>query len=428
MRSLAVSGGARLLGFVPQAIATLVASHLIIQHYGLHAFDTYALIISVMTLIPLNNLGVGASVTQAIAANGADDEHSERTALTAARVLSISALFLAVVSFGFGAAGLWPKLLGDASGANAFTAAALVIYGLGFVPGLGQSVLLGVDRNHVTITVLAFQAPVSLAMVVIMLAVGLDGRWVIVVPSLTLLVLNLVTMEISSRMTSFPWRRILSEVPWRRRYPGGSIRSLSGSMLITSICVPIAFAGDRIVLSHVSTASAVANYSVVLQLFSPVLGLIVAAAQPLWPMFTKARTAGERGPGLAKIFLAFGVATLAVSAVLVVIANPVGTLIGGSKIHLGVFLPVMAALVMSAQAVTYPLAMSLVDPAGARFVAGCAILAVPANIGTSIWLSRELGAPGPLVSLLVVSTVVQVIPTLIYSRRRERLAIPIATM
>lgn len=428
MRSLAVSGFARLLSFVPQGIATLIASHLIIVHYGLHAFDTYALIISVMTLIPLNNLGVGASVTQTIAAEGAESERAERSALTAARVLSVSTLFLAALSFGIGAAGLWPRLLGDASGANSFTAIALVVYGLGFVPGLSQSVLLGVDRNHVSITVLAFQAPVSLVMIGVMLFFGLDGGWVVVVPSLTLLILNLLTMELSARLAAFPWRRILREVPWRKRYPGGSIWSLSVPMLITSICVPIAFAGDRIVLSHVSTASAVANYSVVLQLFAPVLGLIVAAAQPLWPMFTKARTAGERGPGLGKIFAVFGAGTFAVCAVLVVIADPLGTLIGGNRINLGYFLPALAAVVMCMQAVTYPLAMSLVDPAGARFVAGCAIITVPANIGLSIWLASELGAPGPLISLIVVSTVVQVVPTLIYSRRREHRGAPIATM
>ena len=93
-----MSGLARSLGFLPQGIATLLASHLIIKHYGLNSFDTYALIVSVMALIPLNNLGVGASVTQAIAAHGSTDVRSTRSALTAARVLSLSALFLAVVS------------------------------------------------------------------------------------------------------------------------------------------------------------------------------------------------------------------------------------------------------------------------------------------------------------------------------------------
>src|SRR3546814_18282118 len=47
-------------------------------------------------LIPLNSLGVGASLTQSIAASGVGDEHAVRTGLTASRVLTVSTLFLAI--------------------------------------------------------------------------------------------------------------------------------------------------------------------------------------------------------------------------------------------------------------------------------------------------------------------------------------------
>ena len=199
-------------------------------------------------------------------------------------------------------------------------------------------------------------------------------------------------------------------------------------MLITSLCVPITFCTDRIVLSHVSTEEAVANYSVVLQLCAPIIALIVAAAQPLWPMFTQARTKGEAGPNMNKIFLAFGAGTLLCGAALVVLADPIGHFIGGDQINLGYFLPVVAALVMVLLAIAYPLSMSLVDPAGARFVAICAVLTLPTNILVSIWLSREFGAPGPLLSLLIVSTTLQVIPIMIYARRRERSGRPIVVV
>src|SRR5262245_5981919 len=114
---MVLSGLARSFGFIPQAIATLLASHLIITHYGVHAFNTYALVVSVMALIPLNTLGVGASITQAIAAYGPDDERSTGAALTASRVLSLSALSLGVVSTVLGMLDLWPALLGDQAGA-----------------------------------------------------------------------------------------------------------------------------------------------------------------------------------------------------------------------------------------------------------------------------------------------------------------------
>jgi O-antigen/teichoic acid export membrane protein len=425
MRHVLLSGGVRIIGFVPQAIGTLFASRLILTHFGVHEFTMYALVMSVMALIPLNNLGVGASVTQAIAAHGADDERSVRTTLTAARVLTVSTLGLALGAALLGAAGLWPTLLGDASGANTFTAVALIIYAVSFVPGLAQSVLLGANRNHVSLVVGSFLAPFSLLMVAGLIVFDLDGRMVVIAPALSLLLVNLITMALSVKLVQFPWMQILREIPWRDRYPGARIRSLSGPMLITSLCVPVAFCGDRIVLSHVSTEQAVANYSVVLQLCGPIMALIIAAAQPLWPMYTRARTQGERGPELNKVFLAFGGGTLVCGTGLVLFADPVGRFIGGDRIDLGYFLPVVAALVMCLLAIAYPLSMSLVDPAGARFVAVCSVLTVPANLAMSIWLAGSLGAPGPLISLLVVSTTVQVIPTLLYSRRRGRSGKPI---
>jgi len=420
LKTMVKSGLARSFGFLPQGIATLLASSLIIRHYGLHAFNTYALIVSVMALIPLNNLGVGASITQAIAAHGAEDDRATRSALTASRVLSISALFLAVVSTVLGLLDLWPRLLGDQAGSNAFTAIGIVVYAVSFVPGLAQSVLLAAGRNHVSLIVISFQAPLALLAVWLLILFDADGRWVIVVPALAVLGVNLITMVLSERMVAFPWGRILRQVPFRRRHPGAKIRNLSGPMLVTSLCVPIAFTSDRIVLSHVSSAEAVANYSVVLQIFSPVMGLIVAIAQPLWPMFTQARSRGERGPAMRLVFGAFILGTVLVCAALVLVSDRLGRVIGGNEIDLGYFLPTMIAMVMVVLAVAYPLSMSMIDPAGARFAAICAVLTVPANIALSIWLAGEYGAPGPLMALFVVSLVVQVIPALIFVRRRER--------
>lgn len=415
-----LSGLARSFGFLPQGIATLLASHLVIKHYGLHAFDTYALIVSVMALIPLNNLGVGASITQAVAAHGPEDERSTGAALTASRVLSLSALSLAVVSTVLGLLDLWPTLLGDQAGANGFTAAGIVIYAASFVPGLAQSVLLAAGRNHVSLIVVSFQAPLGLAAIAVMIALDADARWVVLVPALAVLGVNLITLVLSARLVRFPWGRILRRVPFRRTYPGAVIRNLSGPMLITSLCVPIAFTSDRIVLSHVSSASAVAEYSLVLQIFSPVFGLIVAIAQPLWPMYTKARSQGERGPGLKLIFAGFVLGTVLVCATLVAISDRLGRLIGGDDLHLGYLLPTLMGLVMVVLAVAYPLAMSMVDPAGARFAAICAVITAPTNVVASIFLARAYGAPGPLIALLLVSVFVQVIPSLIFVSRRER--------
>lgn len=428
MRAIVYSALARVLGFVPQGIATLVASHLILKHYGVDAFSSYALIVSVLLLIPLNNLGAGASVTQAVAAHGVEDDVSLRTGITAVRVLGISGFTVTGVALVLGLLDLWPRLLGNSSGANAFVAAAIIIYGLSFVPGLGQAVFLATGRNHFTITIQVFISVLGAFFVWLVHVADLDSRLIVVIPSLAVLLVNWTTFAISQRVTGFSWSTAVARAPFRSRYPGERVRALAIPMLITSLALPLSFLSDRLVLSQVSDDVQLSRYALVLQLFAPVTGLIVATAQPLWPMFTRARVEGRSGPAMKLVLGGFLGGTLVVSTVLVLLADPVGKLISDDKISLGYGLPALAATVTLLQAIAMPLAMSLVDPKGAKLVAITTVMTVPLNLFFSVLAAREWGAPGPMVSMLAVSTVVQIIPWMIFSVRRSRSGEKIAVL
>jgi O-antigen/teichoic acid export membrane protein len=410
---------ARTLSFLPTAVATLLTSRLIISHFGLGAFNSFALIVSLIALIPLNDLGVGAAVTSAFAQYGPRARSSERIALTSARVLAVSTIGVIVVATLLAIANLWPTLLGDASGSNTFVALAMAVFALSFLPGLGQRMLLGVDRNHVTVVVQSFFTPLILVATLVVMLAGLSGSWLMIVPPAALLVINIVTVVMSVRITGFPWRQVLRRLPSPHRYPGRSIRAISGPMLLITLSVPIALQSDRIVLSHVASRQAVANYSVVVQIFAPVAALIAASAQPLWPIYAKARSEGRPGPGLGRVLVLFCGAAALMCAFLVVISDPVGNLIGGGRIELGWLLPVAAGLAVLTQAAAYPVAMKLMDPAGVRFVALCTAVALPLNVGLSIWLGSWMGAPGPLLATFAVGVLVQTLPALVFSRRHE---------
>ncbi|PZS29887.1 MAG: hypothetical protein DLM58_14680 [Pseudonocardiales bacterium] len=412
------SGLARVLSLLPTAVATLLASRLIINHFGLSAFDSYALVITLIALIPLQDLGVGAAVTSSFAERGPHDEHSVRVTLTAARVLVLSTIGLVIASLLVARFDWWPTLLGAASGPNAFVAAAMVIYAISFLPGLGQRMLLGVDRNHVTVAIQAFFTPLVLLGTVIVIVADIKGGYLLIVPSIAIVLVNIVTLGIGVRSTQFPLMRMLREIPSPRRFPGASIRAISGPMLVITLAVPIALQSDRIVLSHVASKEAVANYSVIVQIFAPIAALIAASAQPLWPIYTKARGQGQRGPGLFNVLLLFCGATAFVCSLLVLVADPIGHLIGGPHINLGVALPVVAALAMTMQAAAYPVAMVLMDPKGIRVVGLCTVLALPINVGLSIALGKQMGAPGPLLATFIVGLLVQTIPAVIYANRR----------
>lgn len=419
MNAVVSSALARMVSFLPTAVATLLTTRLVVDRYGLAAFAGFALILSLINLIPLNNLGVGAAVTSAYASGGVGMEYAERTLLTAARVLTLSTIATALVATAIGAAGLWPALLGDSSGPNAWVALALGIYALTFVPGLGQSMLLGVHRNHITVIVQTFFNPLILVLVGAAVFFDAGGAAVIVAPSVALLIVNSVTGLIAGRAVRTSWRRMLRRLLDRRRYPGASIRAMSGPVLLITLSTPIALQSDRIVLSHVSSTHAVADYSVAMQIFAPALALIAASAQPLWPVWAQARSRGRRGPDITRVVGGFSLAALLLGTALALVADPAATLIGGSRIHVDPLLAAAGALMVVTAAASHPVAMSLMDPVGVRFVLWCTGLALPANISLSVVLGHRLGAPGPLLATVVVGLFLQTLPGLVYSRDRQ---------
>src|SRR5206468_1232655 len=113
----------------------------------------------------------------------------------------------------------------------------VAFYAAGFVPALGQAMLLGVHRNHVTILVQSLIMPVALVMVVVLMAVHADARVVVVVPAASLAATDILTMVVASHLTGFRWRSVLAKLPRPRRYSGARIRGIAGPRLVTNIVV-----------------------------------------------------------------------------------------------------------------------------------------------------------------------------------------------
>jgi O-antigen/teichoic acid export membrane protein len=137
-------------------------------------------------------------------------------------------------------------------------------------------------------------------------------------------------------------------------------------------------------------------------------------------MWIRARARGERGPSVVKVAAVFCGAAGVLCAVLVLIADPLGHVIGGDPIHLGVALPAAAGLAITMQAVALPVGMALRDPAGLRFVAVCTAIALPINIGLAVGLTELWGGPGPLVATFLVTLFVQTLPAAWFLRRRNQ--------
>jgi O-antigen/teichoic acid export membrane protein len=408
---------ARSASLVPAALATLLASRLVLAHYNIGVFNAYSLVFTTMVLIPLNDLGAGAALTAAIASDGIDHPHTRQVALTAARVLMVSGLALIAGALLLSALGLWGDVLGGGAYATGAFGIAIAAYGLSFVPGLGQSALLGANKNDLTIIVQAFLAPAMALGAALCIVFDLDARWVVIVPGVAVFVISLINAWVSARVTHLRLLPLMPKLAFLRRHKGARIRGIAGPALILTLTSPITLQGDRLVLSHFSTAQAVADYTVTVQIFAPLVALIAAAARPLWPMFARARATGTGTVGVGKVVSLFVVLTGACSAVLFVIAGPVAHVIGGNQIHLGIALPLAMAVGVTIQAAAVPLSMVLMYPAGLRFIATISLIATPLNLGASILVAPSLGAPGPLYVSIVVALLLQTIPAMVYLRR-----------
>jgi O-antigen/teichoic acid export membrane protein len=298
--------------------------------------------------------------------------------------------------------GLWPAVLGDAAYGGWLFGLGMAFYALGFVPGLGDAMLLGVHRNHVTILVQSLVMPVALVMVGVLVAVDADPRIVVVVPAASFAATNAITMIFAARSTGFRWRSVLAKVPRPRLHAGARIRGVAGPRLVNNIAVPLALASDLVVLSHFSTPDQVADYGICLQLFTPLTALVAAAAAPLWPIYLAAKADGSSGPPVLRTVLGFLGATALVCALLVPLAPWAGRVISGGQVQLGVLLPCAAALMAMVFAASFPVGMALTTPRELRFSATVSVIALPLNVGASILLARSIGAPGPLIATAVV--------------------------
>lgn len=408
---------ARMASLVPSAVATLLASRVIIDHYGIEVFNTYVLAFTTMLLIPLNTLGAGAALTSAVASDGAGADSTGRVALTAARALATSGAVVVLVSVLISLVDGWSTVLGRGADDTAAFGVSLALYGLSFVPALGQAALLGANRNHLNILVQAFLAPAMCGGAALCVALDLDRFWVVVVPGASVLLISLVNALVSARLTGLKILPLLPKVPLRERFPGARIREIAAPALIVTLTAPLLLHSQRLVLSHVSTAGEVAKYSVARQIFAPLVALIPAAASPLWPMFTQARMTGAKPPNLWRVIAVLATFAGVAGVFLAIVANPVAELIGEDEVRLGFAIPVTGVAVILFQAVALPLSMALMYPAGLRLMSRLSLVALPINIALAAFAGDRWGAPGPLYTGLLVAIALQIVPTAVHFQR-----------
>lgn len=425
LRNLARSGGVRLLVLPVSALLGILITRLVVDNYGLAAFAQYGLLVGLGALLPFTDLGMSAAVMNAVAASDAPnrDEHVRRVLVTAIRVLICSAGVLSLVAVSITVLGLWPALLGSAllPGSGPTVAlACLVLIALAMPLGIGQRVLTGLGRNHVSIAVLGLQTPLVLAVVLLLLwwDVPAGGAIALVAYAATL-VLAAVCTVIAARRVRPLSRAVLHQVARPRTFPGARVFDVAWPMLVQMIALPIAMQTDRIVLSHRAGPDVLAEYNLAAQMFIPIWAVVSSAGVTLWPVFARARARGERHSPLPMAALFGGLA--AVMAGGVALASPfLADLASGGAIELGGPVVASFAVLMVLQGLKYPLGMYMTDARGLRFQAFAIVAMLPLNVGLSWYLAGPLGAAGPVIGSVVGVACSQLAANYLYVRRSLR--------
>jgi O-antigen/teichoic acid export membrane protein len=401
----------------------IITSRLIISHYGLAAYAQYGLLTTMSTLLPFYDLGVGAVVLNAVAESQdpGRDAAVQRTITTALRVLLGSGVVIAIVGTLLRMFGAWPAVMGHGLlPGDGETAAALCFVVLGvFLPfTIGQRILLGLQRST---TLVAAQGVVSPLMFVAtastaLLAVPLGG-YLAVVSYLANAAMWVICWRLGARaLGGDELLRAVRDVPRLRRVRGVPIGHTAWPVLAQMLALPIALQSDRLLLSHLTTHSELARYNLAAQLFGLVLQTVSTAGVAMWPIFARAR-AGSQVMSPARAVVAFLLVGLGLGGGLAAVSPWVADFVSHGRTSLDGWLVGGFVAFVVVQAINYPLGMYMTDSRGLRFQVPPILAMVPLNLGLSWWLTRIIGAGGPIIGSAISVLACQVVTNAFYVRR-----------
>lgn len=426
--SVGRSAGMKVLVLPLSALIGIVNVRLIIESFGLGAYAQFGLLVAIGNLLPFADLGISAAVMNVVgaSANPRDDPKVQRILVSCFRLLIVSCGVLLLVTVAITALGAWPALLGDAlvPGTGPVAAAfCLALIAVTLVVSPGQRVLAGLGRNHVPIGILGLQSPLVLLSLLVITRADLPlGPYIAAIPYAALLLLQVGLLGVAARAIRPTLGRAVREVPKLRTVRGGAVFDVAWPMLVWLFFTVVAMQTDRLILSHVSTEAALAEYNLSAQIFLPVLHVVGAAGFALWPIFARQRGQAEQTSPVP-ISLLFGGAAL-VACVVLGLATPLLTqLASGGRVQISLLMIGAFSLLMVFQSLKYPLNVYLTDPPGLRFQVYILLASLPLNLVLSYALALRLGAPGPIIGS-AVAIALQYGACLLYTRRKVGAVVP----
>lgn len=417
------SAGSRIVVLGISAVLGIVITRLVIQNFGEAAYAQYGLLIGLGALIPFADLGISGAVMNAIG-ESEDPRNDDRVRLilvSSIRIAVGSTVVVGLISLLLYLLGWWEAILGEGLNAATGPLAAtlcLVLIGVAIPFGIGQRILSALSLNHLTIGLNGLQSPLVLSMLGLTVWLGWSGNLIAVFPYLASLTIAVIAAMIALRLVGPVARAAIRDAPRIRSVKGGRVVDMAWPLMIQMIALPLAMQTDRIVLSHVSDISDLAQYNMAAQIFTPVWALVTAAGFTLWPVFAKARAKSHDVSPVPMALVFGGIAGL-LCAVLALFTPFLASIASDGEVTVSLLMIVSYSILMIFQGLKYPLGMYLTDPRGMRFQAFMVVAMVPVNLGLSIVLAERLGAAGPIIGSAVGVFLFQVVANYIYVQRER---------
>lgn len=425
IRTVLHSFSARLFSLPVIAVAGIIGARLVIDGLGTNGYAVYSLVIGMAALLPFADFGVGTALmdTTARTKDFASAQFS-KALITSLHILSVAALTLCLIAWILALAGTWSQILGlpSAPGTEIAVASSLTSFAIVLPTTIGPRMLTGLGRNHHTLLLQA--AGTVLGIVPIALAYMLQlPLWVYTTsPFLgntigNLFALLLVHRNIRLPLNDITFRKVISRV---EKNP--MLRGIAAPMVIITIILPLAYQTDRVIISHEVGIDAVAQYSMALQLYSPLMSVIGGTAIALWPIFV------DRGAGTSaaltfyRSMLIFTTAGTVLAICLVLVGPTIASVISNGAISPGEDLWICFGALLVLQSASYPMAMFLTRSDQLWYQAKLHIIMLSINFPLSLFSARMIGAPGPVIASCIAIAAALSLPQ--FLRTRRDLALP----
>ncbi|WP_426763929.1 hypothetical protein ACP3TD_15770 [Pseudarthrobacter sp. 1G09] len=399
LRQALAGSGVRIVGVPIVAVIGLYNTSLIVAQTGVSTYGIVNTVATLGALLPFADLGIGGSVTTAVALRSqlrAGEPLVQERIAGAYKVLICVAAALVLTSIGMGFFGLWDEVFGRNIDPRDqwIVSIGFMIFAAGIPCGLGARILVGLGRNALAVFI------------------GMTSSLFALVSTLSLMLLSSLPMSfalsgfigalISNVIASFIGLRLLKREgvvllkPFSRlkRFPIRKLLSGSGWLFVVTIGLPLGLETGRLVLSHRSTSIQLSEFALASQIYVLAWSVIATSAGALWTIFAQKRSRPRESYYIWRLMVGvFGVGGLVAGFLLWKIGPYLGHVISRGEIAIGEDTFLAFGLLLLAQSLHLPAGSMLTKPVELRYQAICVAVMATLSLSIGVVFSATYGAP-----------------------------------